>query len=164
MDSEAFWTFSFNELKSRVSCSSCSVASKGLAQTGQCQKMLEGPWGGAIGSSSEQKFPHPGQGAERNTSGACAERRRRETVLARRVDAHVIMKTPSRRPRHVQVHFLLRVGTWHRRHAQKNSKDSRSSFLRSDVHRTQGTPIYEKDSVSPAGMCRMLVTSIEPSG
>ena len=85
--------------------------------------MLEGPWGGAIGSSSEQKFPHPGQGAERNTSGA-----------------------------------------WQRRHAQKNSKLSRNSFLLSDVHRTQGTPIYEKDSVSPAGMCRMLVTSIEPSG
>ena len=46
------------------------VASKGLAQTGQCQKMLEGPWGGAIGSSSEQKLPQPGQGADRKTSGA----------------------------------------------------------------------------------------------
>ena len=32
-------------------------------------------------------------------------------------------------------------GAWHLLHEQKNSKDSRSSFLRSDVHRTQGTPM-----------------------
>ena len=98
------------------------VASNGLAQTGQCQKMLEGPWGGAMGSSKEQKLPQPGQGAERKTSGA-----------------------------------------WHLLHAQKNSKLSRNSFLLSDVHRTQGTPIYENDSVSPAGICRMDVTSMLPS-
>ena len=51
-------------------CSSWSVASKGLAQTGQCQKIDEGPWGGATGSSKEQKLPQPGQGADLNTSGA----------------------------------------------------------------------------------------------
>ena len=32
--------------------------------------MLEGPRGGAMGSSNAQKLPQPGQGAERSTSGA----------------------------------------------------------------------------------------------
>ena len=32
--------------------------------------MLAGPRGGAMGSSKEQKLPQPGQGADRNTSGA----------------------------------------------------------------------------------------------
>ena len=66
----------------------------------QCQKIDDGPWGGAMGSSKEQKLPQPGQGADLNTSGA-----------------------------------------WHLLQTQKNSKLSRSSFLRSDVHRTQGTPM-----------------------
>ena len=90
--------------------------------------------------------------------GRSAARRGPGTCGTRRVDAHVIATTaPS-------TQLEVQTPSPHRLHAQKNSKLSRSSFLLSAVHRTQGTPIYEKASVSPAGMCRIDVTSMLPSG